>query len=224
MANEARAWLLNRAYDVHSRFGEDGIIAAALERLSARNRCCVEFGAWDGRFTRNTCRHVEAEGWSAGYIEGDLAKLGVPERDSRERADVIPPCRCAGWEGGDRLGRILGGAPIPRDFDVVSMDTVGNDWHVWAATVAYRPKIIVVELNPPMPNELDCVQPADFDANVGCSPRALDPLDKQEGDELAWVTRRVRRRRVLPAVWNSGQPGRGAPHASPPGDPRPFGL
>jgi hypothetical protein len=54
--------LLNSfAEDIHSQYGEDGILREALKRLSSKgnsDKWCVEFGAWDGVKLSNTCNLI----------------------------------------------------------------------------------------------------------------------------------------------------------------------
>ena len=36
---------------------------------------------------------------------------------------------------------------MPAEPDVVSIDVDGNDWWIWRALVAYRPRLLVIEYN-----------------------------------------------------------------------------
>jgi len=53
--------LLERARNVNSQFGEDGIIAALLSQIPSRTSWCVEFGAWDGKHLSNTRKLIDDE-------------------------------------------------------------------------------------------------------------------------------------------------------------------
>jgi hypothetical protein len=57
--------------NVAFQFGEDGIVAEIMRRLGVGGRCCVEFGAWDGRHFSNTWSLWHDQGWSAVLIEGE---------------------------------------------------------------------------------------------------------------------------------------------------------
>jgi len=58
------------AANVHSQYGEDGILSEIYRRLGVTAGFFVEFGAWDGMHLSNSYALVEA-GWSGCYIEGD---------------------------------------------------------------------------------------------------------------------------------------------------------
>lgn len=187
-ATNENTWLLQHAKDVHSQCGEDGILGKVLEMLPERDQWCVEFGAWDGRHMSNTCHLVEDKDYSVVFIEGNPAKVEVLKKNFGHNPKVYPLCRFVGWEGDQKLDKILSETPIPKNFDLLSIDIDGNDWHVWKAVDEYRPKVVIIEFNPTMPTELDYVQPPEFSTQIGCSLKALERLGKEKGYELVCVT------------------------------------
>jgi hypothetical protein len=88
----------------------------------------------------------------------------------------------------DGLDALLARTPIPLDFDVLSIDIDGNDYHVWAAVARHRPKIVVIEYNPTIPTAVDFVQPNDASVNQGSSIRSLTALGREKGYELVCAT------------------------------------
>jgi hypothetical protein len=50
---------------------------------------------------------------------------------------------------------------------------------------AYRPRIVIVEYNPTVPNDVVFAQDSDDALNQGCSARALIQLGNEKGYELA---------------------------------------
>jgi hypothetical protein len=83
----------------------------------------------------------------------------------------------------------LAKTPIPRQFDLLSIDIDGNDYHVWNAVERYEPRVVIIEINPTASNDLLFVQDADAGSNHGCSLRAVVDLAKTKGYELAATTR-----------------------------------
>jgi hypothetical protein len=181
--------LLDYARDVTSQGGEDGILERIFELIGARSRWCVEFGAWDGRRASNTYHLIAVQGWSGVLIEGDEAKFRKLQRNYAE----TPRATCVHGvvrpeEGPDSLDDHLGRTKIPRAFDLVSIDVDGNDYHIWKQLVRYRPRVVVIEFNPCIPNDVIFVQDRDLAVNQGCSLLALVELGRKKGYELACVT------------------------------------
>lgn len=179
--------LATYARNVHSQAGEDGIIAEIFRRIGAESKWCVEFGAWDGKVASNSAALV-ADGWSAVLIEGDPAKFQDLRALYREQDDVVTLLAMVGWEGQGRLDALLAATPIPQRFDLLSIDIDGNDYHVWAAVETYRPRVVVVEFNPTIPNGVIFVQPADPKINQGSSIDALVELGSRKSYTLVAAT------------------------------------
>lgn len=175
------------ARDVHSQAGEDGIIAEIFRRIGTESKWCVEFGAWDGRVASNSAALVD-DGWSAVLIEGDPAKFGDLQARYRSSDDVVTLLAMVGWDGTDRLDALLAATPIPQRFDLLSIDIDGNDYHVWSAVEIYRPRVVVIEFNPTIPNGVTFVQPADPRINQGSSIDALVDLGRRKGYTLVAAT------------------------------------
>ena len=175
------------ASDVHSQFGEDGVIDVLLSRLDARDRWCVEFGAWNGLVASNTATLIEA-GYSAVLIEGEPEKYSDLELLHVHNETVTTLRAMVGWEGPDRLDALLRATPIPADFDLLSIDIDGNDYHVWSAVQEYRPKLVVIEFNPTIPNGIEFVQPPDPTIHRGSSISSLATLASSKGYQLAATT------------------------------------
>ena len=180
-------WLLEHKRDVYSQTGEDGIIEKILEIIPENDKWCVEFGAWDGVFMTNTRNLIESKGYSAVLIESDKSKFRELNHNYSERNNVITLNKFVGFGGDDNLDRILGNTPAPFDFDLLSIDIDGNDYHVWKAISRYMPKVVLVEFNPTVPTHIRFVQDADPSLNQGASLLSLVELGKQKGYELVSV-------------------------------------
>ncbi|WP_147438891.1 hypothetical protein [Roseovarius spongiae] len=189
--NAAPPPLAGYARNVHSQFGEDGVIAEILKRLEIdgedRPKWCVEFGAWDGKHLSNTYNLIANHDWRAVLIEGDRTRYEELCRNIPSD-DVVKVCQFVHFEGENSLDAILGRTDIPEDFDLLSVDVDGCDYHIWDSLKRFRPKIVVVELNPSIPVEVAYIQPRDFSVKHGNGVRALDDLAKDKGYTTVAVT------------------------------------
>jgi len=186
------AWLHNHKRNVASQFGEDGIIQEVVAILGldrGSDRWCIEIGAWDGYRFSNTWNLIVNGGWHGVLIEGDTKRFAELEKRYAGMARVTTVRAWVDVKGVHSLDRILLAATkLPGDIDLLSIDIDGADWHVWKRLEAYRPKIVVIEFNPSIPNDVHFVQAADCTVHQGSSLAALIALGKEKGYELVVTT------------------------------------
>ncbi len=166
---------------------EDAVIKKLLEFLPEKNEWCVEFGAWDGIYLSNTRNLIESQGYSAVLIEASKDKFKDLQKNYSGNPKVITLNKFVGFEKNDNLDQILKTTPIPLDFDFLTIDIDGNDYHVWKATRKYQPKVICIEFNPTIPTEVKFTQRADNSVTQGSSLLSLVELGKEKGYELVSV-------------------------------------
>jgi hypothetical protein len=175
------AWLLQYKKDVYSQSGEDGIVQAILNALGERDHWCVESVAWDTQQLSNTRNLIESYFYNAVLIEGDTERFASLKRFYAANHNVTPVHAFVGFGKEDGFDSVLKKTAIPAGFDFLSIQIYGNDFHVWKAMEAYRPKLICIEFNPTIPNECDFVQPADARINQGSSLKSLVALGQAKG-------------------------------------------
>jgi hypothetical protein len=176
------------ARDVHSQGGEDGILERIFELLGVTHGWCVEFGAWDGIHLSNTRHLIESAGWNGVLIEADASKFVELEANVREFPGITCKRAFVNFDPPDDLDTILAQTETPTEFDLLSIDVDGNDFHIWKAVTRYRPKVVVVEINPTIPNHIEFVQARDMSVQQGSSARSLVQLGQEKGYELVATT------------------------------------
>lgn len=132
--------LIDKAHNVHSQFGEDGLIDEVFNLIGCTNKHCFEVGAADGIFFSNTLKLRDA-GWSAVLIECSetlyekLQAYHDPPRviTAREKVDR------------DNFERVLIDAGCPPKPDLGVIDIDGQDWHVWDSMGIVEPRVMLVE-------------------------------------------------------------------------------
>lgn len=188
--NPASIYLSNFAASVTSQFGEDGIVEKILELIGTRNEWVVEVGAWDGRYLSNSWNLTHNKGWRGVLVEGDERRCGKLRENYAHLPTVTIKQAFVGFDAAapNSIDRILAETAIPQDLDLISIDIDGNDYYVWRAMTRYRPRIVIIEYNPTVANDVAFVQDPDERLNQGCSLLALIRLGKEKGYELAAVT------------------------------------
>lgn len=181
-------WLSKYARNVTSQYGEDGIIEKVIEVIGVQDKWCVEFGSWDGKVSSNTFNLITEKGYSAVLIEGNIKRYNDLLKTFGENKRVIPLNTFVGFEKNNGLDSILKETTIPPDFDLLSIDIDGNDYHVWKAISNYKPKIVLIEFNPTIPATVEFVQPADKRLMHGSSLLSITKLATSKDYELVCAT------------------------------------
>ncbi len=174
----------------YSQYGEDGIIEEVLNRLSqhiALDKYCSEFGAWDGVHLSNACYFIRNKGYSAVLIEGEEARVADLNRNHPQH-NVKKVHRFVTFEGENCLDNIYREYEIPKNFDFLSIDVDGVDYHIFESLREYRPKVVCVEYNPTIPNAAEFVQKKDMSVKQGNSARSLTRLAAEKGYALVAAT------------------------------------
>lgn len=180
--------LLQSVRNITSEHGEDGIVEKIFEIIGEENRWCVELGALNGVHGSNVWHLVKEKDWSGVLIEADQTYFEKLEQEYAGNARAHCVHAFVSFEGDSSLDTIFARTPLPHTFDLFSLDIDGNDYHLWDSLVDYRPRVMLVEFNPTIPNEVSFIQPRDMNVFQGSSLRALVELGKRKGYELIATT------------------------------------
>lgn len=131
-------------FRVFSQWGEDGIIQRLIQEVAIDRRIFVEFGVQDYQES-NTRFLLMHDNWAGMVIDGDQGNI------DRIRQDEIfwrynLKTECA-FVKRDNINDLLKNNGIVGDLGLLSIDIDGNDYWVWEAIEAVRPRIVVVEYN-----------------------------------------------------------------------------
>ena len=179
-----------------SQNGEDGIIAEIFRRVmpstSSTNekRWCVDVGAWDGVHLSNTWSLLveDASHWSGILIEADPVRSQALKalHDPLGNYAVTRLISCL-QDSPRSLSNVLRetNPSLPISFDFISIDVDGADyWLMDDVLQHYTPKVICVEFNPSMPDEIIYIQARDDNIRHGSSLAGLVELATSHGYTL----------------------------------------
>ena len=160
--NEVRKLLNEYAEKKYSQFGEDGILNEIINRIDNNklDKWCVEFGAKDGILDSNTYNLIKNHSYSAVLIESDLKYFKKLEKNFISKK-IIKINKFVSFDGINSLDNILKDTDLPKNFDFLSIDVDGCDYHIFENLNLFKPKIVIIEFNHLIPNEVDFIQKKD---------------------------------------------------------------
>ncbi|MBD5449587.1 MAG: hypothetical protein HDR28_05435 [Lachnospiraceae bacterium] len=177
------------AYSKYSQNGEDGIIEEIFKRIGFQSKYAVEFGGWDGIFLSNIRNLVLEHDFRALFIEGEEEKAAEGIENYKAMSERVSFVTGYVQHRKEKtLDSFLKENNAPIDIDLLSIDVDGCDYHVWKSLLNYRPRCVVIEYNPTVPNHILMVPPLNEGRQTGASPRALVELGMGKGYSLAAVT------------------------------------
>jgi hypothetical protein len=175
--------------NIYSQFGEDGILEEIINRLpkESLSHTAVEFGAWDGIHLSNIRNLILNQEFNGIFIEANKKKY-LELCENYPQNNHIKINAFVTSSGETSLDSLLAISNTPKQFDLLSIDIDGNDYHVWSSLQIFRPKIVVVEYNPTIPSPVSYIQPDDFTVKIGSSARALIALGQERDYKLVAIT------------------------------------
>ena len=169
----------------YSLNGEDWVIEQLCDSLGIKAGWFVDVGSWDGEYLNN-CRFLLDKGWQGVMIEGDLGRF---EKLSKNMEKFKVWCLNS-MVRAKELDNLLQLTPIPKDFDVLSVDVDSWDYWLWHYLKHYTPKIVVIEVNGGVPDGEEWLQPEDRAPRLnrarfnGASRCSMNGLSKKKGYRL----------------------------------------
>lgn len=175
---------LAHARNITSQGGEDGVIAALFENLGVSKAdghgYCVDIGAWDGKHWSNTFTLLNDKQWGGMLIEADPERASELKRMYQQRPDVSCCDRLVELSGPNALTKFLTLFKVDPNFDFLSIDVDGADYHLWKSLGDdFTPRVVCVEFNPSIPNHIFFVQEDNIQIQQGSSLLALTELGQQ---------------------------------------------
>ncbi len=176
--------LISSNKNVTSEHGEDGVIEQIFKIIGEGSKWCVDLGALNGTHGSNVWTLIKKRGWKGVLIEADQTYFEKLQKEYAQDKDIHCIQAFVSFEGENSLDKIFARTPLPKIFDLFSLDIDGNEYHLWDSMMEYKPRLMVVEFNPTIPNEVHFIQPRDMKVFQGTSLKAFIELAKRKGYEL----------------------------------------
>jgi hypothetical protein len=173
--------LNNHKSNLYSQSGEDGIIEKLLDiQIFESNFQFVEFGAHDGVTNSNCFNLLKNKNYKGLFIEPDNKRFqellnNTVNYNSINLKSFVTP------SGETSLDNILTNHKFDKNFDLLSIDIDGFDYQIFEGLRMFKPKIVIIEYNPTIPNDVNYIQPYNTKSRHGSSPKSLIELGVSKG-------------------------------------------
>jgi hypothetical protein len=177
--------LLRYGFKLYSQNDEDGIIQEVFRRIGMTDRTFVEFGVATGAEC-NTAKLL-IEGWRGLWIE---AKADNADAIRRRFAPFLEDGRLTLKQDlvtAENIDALITAGGLTGEIDLIGIDIDYNDYWVWKAITAVRPRVVVIEYNASLRPPLSLTVPYDPRASwdgsnfYGASLEALVGLGADKG-------------------------------------------
>lgn len=173
-----------------SQNGEEYYLLEIFRRIGVDSQTYVEIGAADGVWLSNTAYFRDQLGWTGFGFEG-----------SREKLDALGETICQqrnlhhAWVTSQNVNDLFRQHSVPATVDLFSLDIDGDDYWVWKALTWCQPRVVIIETNPGIPNEVPltikegqtgCI-PKEWQGYFGANLRCMIRLAHEKGYGLATV-------------------------------------
>lgn len=128
------------ANNIHSQWGEDGVIENIFLKIGTESKTCIEFGAWDGFHLSNTAS-LWTNGWKGILIEGHKQRF-------KHLVKNVSPYNCVcinayvGIGPDNCLEALLKKNGIAESIDFLSIDIDGDGYHIFSSLSTLRPRLV----------------------------------------------------------------------------------
>jgi hypothetical protein len=138
------ASLREAEFKVFSQFGDDGIIQYLIHRLSPVPDSFVEFGVENYRES-NTRFLLLNNNWRGLVLDGNQKCIDQIQQDEIYWRHTLTAQRA--WITRENINDLLKAAGFAGEVGLLSIDIDGNDYWVWHALTAVRPRVVAIEYN-----------------------------------------------------------------------------
>ena len=194
LASEGRPpSIRDTGFSIFTQFEEDGILLFLFATLGTTGKNFIEIGSDDG-VNSNCANLVLNFGWHGLFIDGNKRSVnrGRHFYSKYPTPWAMPPKFVCTKVTRENINRVIEEAGFGGEVDFISIDIDGNDYWIWDALEAVRPRVVMIEThvefgyrNIVVPYDPDYFYPGRHKIYHGASPVAMNRLAVKKGYRLA---------------------------------------
>ena len=167
-----------------SQWGQDGVLDKIFELIGTTNKYFVEFGSSGNDSGMGNTAQLRRKGFDGLLMDGS-------ERPYNQDVDGKKYDVKIEFVTSSNINDLFKKYNVPEEFDLLSIDIDGQDFHVWnAINEKYKPRVVSIEMNYHIEPGLDKVMIKydnyqwDYSHFCGASVTALKKLGNKKGYSL----------------------------------------
>lgn len=167
-----------------SQWGQDGVLDKIFELIGTTNKYFVEFGSSGNDSGMGNTAQLRKKGFDGLLMDGS-------ERPYNQDVDGKKYDVKIEFVSSSNINELFAKYNVPEEFDFLSIDIDGQDFHVWnAINQKYKPRVVAIEMNYHIEPGLDKVMIKydnyqwDCSQFCGASVTALKKLGNSKGYSL----------------------------------------
>ena len=185
-------YLRSHLKKITSQNGEEGVVQHLLEKIYGKKLSEItglelcDIGSGDGFFLSQVYYFVKKFKFKSLLIDGDEGHIKQSKNFFLNNHFVHHENLFI-----DKINTIeyfLDKYKLKKDFDLLSIDVDGQDYHLFKRIKKYKPKIVIIETNMTMNKDSIIIEKeqknSDHYVGIGSSPRAIYELAKEKGYKL----------------------------------------
>jgi len=168
---------------VLSQWGQDGVLEKIFDIIGTTNKYFVEFGSSGNDTGMGNTAYLRRRGFNGLLMDGYERPYGdsVTDRIYDVKIEFI---------SASNINQLFKKYDVPQEFDFLSIDIDGQDFHVWNSLANFSPRVVSIEMNYHIAPGFDKVMRLDdnwvWPGNhlSGASVTALKKLGNKKGYSL----------------------------------------
>jgi len=124
-----------------SQWGQDGVLDKIFELIGTTNKYFVEFGSSGNDSGMGNTAQLRKKGFDGLLMDGS-------ERPYNQDVDGKKYDVKIEFVSSSNINELFAKYNVPEEFDFLSIDIDGQDFHVWnAINQKYKPRVVAIEMN-----------------------------------------------------------------------------
>jgi hypothetical protein len=125
---------------VLSQWGQDGVLEAIFDKIGTTNKYFVEFGSSGNDSGMGNTAYLRRKGFDGLLMDGTEKPYGNNVSDRQYKVEIE-------FISASNINNLFKKYNVPPEFDLLSIDIDGQDFHVWNALKGYSPRVVSIEMN-----------------------------------------------------------------------------